>query len=430
MSASLHLLYNLALGLAGAVAAPLVVGACLGIEKRRRTFAPRMGLGRLPEALPRPRKPVWVHALSVGEVRVAQALVRALDLHGHPVVVSASTITGSATAERLLGDRVGGICPFPYDVPWAVRRMAGRVDPGLCVLVETDLWPNFLFEMQRRQVPVVLANARLSPRTFAGYSRFSFFMTPVLGILSAVGAQSPCQAERFARLGVSPERIHVTGNLKFDQRVESLSAQGRQCLRQALGVPRGARILVAGSTHGGEEELVLEYAHRHKGAAQALFCIVAPRDPTRAVAVRRLFARQGFATGLFPSGQIPGQPPPEVVVVDALGVLGQLYGLADLCFVGGSMVPQGGHNPLEPAAHARPVVFGPHMEDFPEVARMFVERGAAVQVGSEGELFSAFDSILADGCNATVMGEKGMDLILHNRGAVEKTMCLLERFLP
>ncbi|MBI5844614.1 MAG: 3-deoxy-D-manno-octulosonic acid transferase [Deltaproteobacteria bacterium] len=422
---ALQIIYNLASFLAALVLAPVGYVLSLFVEKRRKTFAPRLGFQKFPDH--GPTRPIWVHALSVGEAKAAAPLARAL-ARRHPergVVVSASTATGYEILKEETQPWVRHVFYYPYDLLFSVKKAFNRVDPALVVIVESDLWPNFLFEAKRRSVPVVLVNARLSERSLSGYRRFSFFFRPVFGLFSAVCAASEMQKERFESLLGDWEKVLVTGNIKFDSRPEEAPATGRQ----SLGIPEDAPVLVAGSTHEGEEEILARLFPLWRESSPGLVLVAAPRDPGRACKAAELFRSIGLTTALFSEIVQSPSPGSDVIVVDAMGALASLYGLADAAFVGASMIPLGGHNPLEGAAHGKPVVFGPHMEDFAEIAELLVDERAAIQVVDENELESAIRVLLCDREKAEEIGERAKSVVLANRGAVDKMVEAISRFL-
>ena len=449
--------WQLAVSLGVAAALPALLPHVLLSRKRRRTVLGRLTLSGLPRPAAGPRAGrIWVHALSVGETVSAVPLVRAMGerFPDRTIHFSASTETGFAEARRLLEDIVSECFLFPYDLPVPLRRVWNRVDPGMVVLVETDIWPGFLGEAEARSIPVVLVNTRLSDRSFAGYRRFSGIMGSVLRKFARICPQTDADVRRFRALGVSPDRIVRTGNIKFDSIAGTPDAAERATLRKRLGLEPSRRILVAGSTHEGEEAMLAAAfrtliepglrAPRDRESAPAL--VIAPRAPDRAEAVRRIFAKssRGRSVG---AGDVPHPPAggnlavrtlaeteagaaADVIVVDRIGVLRSLYALGEMAFVGGSLVPRGGHNPLEPAACGVPVLFGPHMHDFREIARMLLDAGGAKTVDSAAALASAAGDWLRDPERARRAGERARTVFLENRGAVDRTLDALAGLLP
>ncbi|MFO7685761.1 MAG: 3-deoxy-D-manno-octulosonic acid transferase [Desulfobacterales bacterium] len=410
---------------------PLALPYIILSVKRRRVILQRLGLVRpavdfrssQPAA-----KPIWVHALSVGEVLAAIPLARALAQRyaERPIVFSASTLSGHEMARQKLGDTVAAVFFFPYDLPLAVKRAAARIDPGLVVIVETDIWPYFLFEMQRREVAVVLANAKLSDRSFAGYRRVAAFSRVLFGMLTRICCQTGEDAERFRRLGAPGDRIEVTGNIKFDQAEDPPETEATTFLQTVLKAEPQRPVWVVGSTHAGEEDIIRKAFSEIKKERPNLVVIVAPRNPARAAAVCRLFGNAGFGTvavsalnGWNPWRRI------DVVVIDSLGILKHLYALADIALVGGSLVDIrgiGGHNPLEPAAFAKAVLFGPHMKNFKEIARLLLDADGAVEVTDARSIANSLRELLMNRELANRMGRNAYAVFISNKGAVKNTV--------
>ena len=388
-------------------------------RRYRRNFSQRFGKG---EAVAEPS--IWVHAVSVGEVQAAAVLVRTLyDRYpGVPLVVTTLTPTGDERARALLGDRAD-IRYLPLDLPGSVRRFFDRVKPRIAVIFETELWPNLYRECRRRRVPLVLASARLSPRSMGRYRRFLSLFSEVLSSQVTIAAQGESDAERFRSLGADPQRTHVTGNLKFDFAVPAnVTTKGAE-LRQHYAA--GRSVWVAGSTHGGEEAQVLE-AHRevrrtHPGAILALV----PRHPQRFAEVASWLEKQNvrFIKRSQPSARTPDL---EVVLVDTLGELLDFYAMGDVAFVGGTLVEVGGHNLLEPAALGLPVLAGPHNFNSADIAKILVESGAALIVADAKELAARVSVLLSSPVERARIGAIGRECVEGNRGALDKLLSLID----
>jgi 3-deoxy-D-manno-octulosonic-acid transferase len=340
-----------------------------------------------------------------------------------PVVFSVSTMTGNEMARKLLSSDVDHIFYFPYDFIWSVRRVVDGIEPAIFVLVESDIWPNFLFELRKRKISTVLVNGRMSPSSFSGYKALSFFMRSVFDTVSMICVQSPTDAELFQAAGAPADRIKVTGNIKFDHEVHAISDDELKRLKHAMKIPAHRRILLAGSTHEGEEVVLLNVFAQLRKRFDDILLLVVPRNPERASAVHDVFASSEWATAM--TGNIEDTSHGvgfDVIVVDTMGVLRQLYALADISFVGGSLVKEGGHNPLEPAAFAKPIIFGPDMTDFPWIAEMLTNAGGAVQVKGGQEFVEAATTLLTDNGRARLMGERAFGVFQANKGAVDKTL--------
>lgn len=369
---------------------------------------------------------VWVHAVSVGEVQAATAFVKALEARfpGRPVVITTVTPTGAQRARELLGDRVRH-CYLPYDLPGCVRRFLDRLQPRVAIVLETEIWPTLYAALGRRDIPLVMASARVTPRSVDRYRRMASLFRETLARGVLIGAQTAADAERFRAIGAAPERIVVTGNVKFDMEIAQAVVEAGREFRDALG-PRP--VWIAGSTHEGEEAAALE-AHaivrnRHPDA----LLILVPRHPQRFEVVRGLLRRQGCAFTQRSSGTAPG-PQHEVLLVDTLGELQMFYAAADVAFVGGSLVPVGGHSLLEPAVLGLPILSGPHTHNGQEIADQLLGCGALAIVGAAGELGQRVAGCLDDPVRARADGARGRETVAQSRGAVGRLVAMVEPLL-
>jgi len=408
----------------------------LSKRKRRMTLLPRLGFQRFPKSSPvqdmtvqASEKALWVHALSIGEVLSAVPLVRELYPRIRParLYVSASTLSGYETARAKLEGSLDGLFYFPLDLLFAVRRTMTGVQPAFFVLVETDIWPGFMAELRRTGIPSFLINGRLSPSSFKRYGQARKLFSPALNTFSRIYPQSSADAESFRNVGVNPEKLAEPGNLKFDAaRTSRVQAMVEQ-VRAKLTVQEGQRVLVAGSTHEGEEAILRTVFLQLRQSVPGLKLLVAPRHPHRAEEVRRVFAPDPLRVVLYSA---LAQEPFDVAVVDEFGVLGSLYEFGDLAYVGGSLVPKGGQNPVEPAAAGKPVVFGPDMSDFPDIAGEMLREGGAIQVKDAEELASQAYRLLSDSALSTSLGAKNKALVERNAGVTMRiARDLLERLL-
>ncbi|NER59084.1 3-deoxy-D-manno-octulosonic acid transferase [Pseudomonas sp. MAFF212428] len=365
---------------------------------------------------------IWVHAVSVGESIAAAPMIRAL-LQRYPqlpITVTCMTPTGSERIQALFGDepRIQH-CYLPYDLPWAAARFLQRARPQLAVIMETELWPNHIHQCARRGIPVALANARLSARSAKGYARFAGLTRPMLAEMSLIAVQTETEAERFRQLGARPECVQVTGSIKFDLTIDAQLPVRARALReqwQALQRP----VWIAASTHEGEDEVILA-AHRQLLAhhSDALLILV-PRHPERFDSVHALCAGQ-FTTVRRAAGA-PVTADDQVLLGDTMGELLFLYAVADIAFVGGSLVPNGGHNLLEPAALARPVLSGPHLFNFLEIALMLREGGALCEVDDAQGLATEVRRLIELPRDALKMGEAGVAVMRANQGALKRLL--------
>ncbi len=406
--------------LAAYLAAPLHA-ALLAWRGRRdraqwRRFGERFGFGPAVAG-----GPVWIHGSSVGEVQVAAVLVKGLRerFPAVPVLVTAFTATGAARADAL---RPAVITRYlPYDLPGAVRRFLDGARPRLAVILETELWPNLYRECRRREVPLIIASARLSLRSARRYRRFGALFRESLS-MATVAAQSETDAQRFRAIGSTPGRTCVMGNLKFDFTPPAdIDARGRR-LRASCAA--GRPLWVAGSTHEGEEQTIIE-AHRlvRQIHPQALL-VLAPRHPRRFPEVAALLESRGM--NFVNHSSATSAQAAEVLLLDTLGELLEFYAAADAAFVGGSLVPVGGHNLLEPASLGRPILTGPHQFNGEEIARLLSERGAAVIVHDATELATRLNAWLADARERERIGAIGRAAVEENRGALRRLLELIE----
>jgi len=371
----------------------------------------------------RPDRPViWVHAVSLGETRAAQPLVAALRQRypDHALLVTHMTATGREAASSLYGG-FATLAFLPYDFPWAVRRFVAHFRPALGVLMETELWPNLVRECRVRGVPVLLANARLSEKSERGYARVASLARAALGDLAAVGAQSDADATRLAALGARD--ITVTGNLKFDLAPQPAMLERGRGLRRLFG---DRPVFLAASTREGEERLLLDALARTP-LAGALVVIV-PRHPQRFDEVAGLLRSRGIGFARRSEAR-PVPPGCDYLLGDSMGELTAYYAAADLAFVGGSLVPFGAQNLIEACAVGVPVAIGPSIFNFAQAAEEAVKAGAAIQVPDADALVREAARLLADAGARGRMGEAGRRFCAAHRGATERTMALVERFL-
>jgi 3-deoxy-D-manno-octulosonic-acid transferase len=413
------------------LSAPLISLVMLWRGFRDRTywthFGERFGFG---EQLP--PGSVWVHAVSVGEVQASAALVMTLRERypGIPVVVTTLTPTGAVRARSLFKD-LAQVRYIPFDLPGSVRRFFKRVQPRLAVIFETELWPNLYHQCGQRRIPLVLASARISPRSVSRYRRLGSLFRDTLSRGVVVAAQGEGDADRFRSLGADPASTHVTGNIKFDFSVPlDIGERGRR-LREFYAAERP--MWVAGSTHGGEEEIILE-AHRIvRGAHPRSLLVLVPRHPPRFDEVAHGLQRAGirFVRRSQRLGEKAGAAATsaDVLLADTLGELLDFYAAADVAFVGGSLVPVGGHNLLEPAALGLPILTGPHNANSADIAKLLIARGAAEVVHDADELAGRVSMLLSDPGERDRIGTIARDSVDSNRGALAKLLGLIEPLL-
>jgi len=427
---TLRFLYLLAVYLAAPIISVMFLWRGLRDRSYWRNFSERFGFGaRLaPDG-------VWLHAVSVGEVQACAPLVSALyQRHpGLPLTVTTFTPTGAARARALFGN-LAQVRYLPFDLPGAARRFFARVQPRLAVVFETELWPNLYRECGRRRVPLVLASARISARSVGRYQRLGALFRDTLSQAAVVAAQGEGDAERFRALGAAAASTHVTGNLKFDFELPPDIAQRGARLRAQYAHNRP--LWVAGSTHGGgEEQAVLEAHARVRATYPDALLVLAPRHPPRFEEVARALAQAGVSfvrrsqAAADAGAEAPGAQECQVVLLDSLGELLDFYAAAEVAFVGGSLVPIGGHNLLEPAALGVPILTGPNNFNSAEIARLLIERGAAEVVHDGAQLGARLNALLADPGERERMGAAAAAAVDGNRGALAKLLGLIEPLL-
>ncbi len=377
---------------------------------------------------------IWIHAVSVGEVLTARPLVRDLRQR-YPrlrVFLSTTTLAGQQVARRNVPD-ADAVFYFPFDLGVFVRRTLNLVRPRLFVMMETEIWPNLLRECRRQGVKTALVNGRLSQRSYPRYRLVRPFMRRVLADIDRLCVQSDRSARRFIDLGADPARVDVTGSLKFDSleaAAPTLQIRARDRVLRYFRMPPSRPVLLAGSTMKGEEAAVLRAFRRVRAVSPAALLVLAPRHPERFDDVEQQCRDEGFKTVRRTELPIDAEPRADIVVVDTIGELATIYQIGTLVFVGGSLVATGGHNILEPAVFGKPIVFGPHMQNFAEIADAFLANGAAVQVRTAHELDEALVSLITDPVRRARLGAAARALVEANRGAKDRSLAVLEALLP
>jgi 3-deoxy-D-manno-octulosonic-acid transferase len=399
--------------------------------KFHRGFPARLGF--LPEDLALNR-PIWIHAVSVGEALAARELIDSLH-KAYPdkrLVITTVTSTGNKIVKSFAREN-DFVTYLPLDFSFITARVIEKIDPSLVIIVETELWPNLISDLSKKGIPVLLVNGRVSDRSFRGYQRIRLLLKPVLDKINLFCVQSGRDAERLMQLGVSEEKIRITGNMKFDIKDAAASSQTGvpdSGLKQSLGVAPEEKILVAGSTHSGEEEIILNVyknlLHRFGG----LKLLLAPRHPERANDVERLVVKHGFQPLRISRLSTANTAVSKTVfILDTIGQLQSFYRIADIVFVGGSLVKKGGHNILEPAFFAKPIISGSYMFNFRDIAELFVANDACILVNNSRELESAAVNLLDNPSRREELGRKTKNLISQNQGATLKNLGYIKEWL-
>lgn len=399
------------------LASPLILLIVLTQKKYRTRIGERLGLGLADKlrGLDRSRKTIWIHSLSVGEVNSALPLVRALrEKPDVNLVFSATTAAGMNIALNRIRPHADLVMAAPLDLLFVVNRFVRLVRPDMFILVETDFWPNWLHALQRNKVCLALVNGRISESSFRKYRRFHFFFQPMFDRFNLLSMQTQHDAAKMAQLGAAEKKIQTLGNLKYDTGSFTNAAQAKSGFKDER-IPDHALIWVCGSTHPGEEEMILTSFGEILRKRNDCFLLLAPRDPNRGGEIQKLAKAQGLRSMRRTR---PDETEAPIMILDTLGELAECYKLARAAFIGGSLINFGGHNPLEASTHGVPVLFGPHMDDFPEIAGDLIACGAAVRVNSAEELEPSALRILDDPQTHQRMSAAARALIERNTGVI------------
>jgi 3-deoxy-D-manno-octulosonic-acid transferase len=431
----MYLLYSILLGI-GVLA---LLPRFLLDAARHGKYAAGLGerAGSLPQLDAGGRPVVWLHCVSVGEAQAARPLAAALleEYPGHALVVSTTTLTGQRVAREAFKGQAARVFYFPFDWAWSVRRALRAVNPAVVLLMETELWPRFFRECRRRGVPLALVNGRISEKSFGRYKLIRPFIRRVLADLSLAAAQTQADAARLVALGLAPERLRVTGNVKFDIE-ETGPLPLTEELRRRFLVNKDRPLVAAASTHAPEERVVLEAFKLLNSGGRRPRLLVAPRHPERFAEVASLVEASGLAWARRTDEPRESDKDCDVILLDSIGELRPVYPLAEVVFVGGSVAPVGGHNVLEPALDARAVVTGPHTSNFKAIVAALLERDALVQLphteetpAAARELARALRELLDDEVRRRRTGERARAVLEENRGATARTVALLAPLL-
>ncbi|RJP29685.1 MAG: 3-deoxy-D-manno-octulosonic acid transferase [Candidatus Omnitrophota bacterium] len=374
--------------------------------------------------------PIWIHAVSVGEVMAIKKLVYELKaaFPRKRFVISTVTATGNKVAKTLAGGR-DYVTYLPFDFSFIVSKVMRRIKPSLFIVAETEIWPNLINYLHHNNIPLITINGRISDKSFIGYKRIKFILRHILNKVSLFCVQTEEDAKRLMALGVGLDKMDITGNLKFD--LNYGNEVNPENYRSRLGIVYNEKLFVAGSTHKGEDEIIFSVYKRMRQSSINIKLLIAPRHPERARDVASLAKKFGFNPQLISA--IPficetciTQP---VFILDTIGELPGFYSAADIVFIGGSLTKNGGHNIIEPASHAKPVLFGPWMFNFREIARMFLDKSAAIMVRDEDELFNKAVALLRNESEASLYSERAKELVLKHRGATARTLKHIMKFI-
>jgi len=423
----IYLLYNILFTFFLIFAAPYFLVRVLIDDRFRRELIQRMGF--LPHRSI--KKPIWVHAASVGEVFCTIPLMKRIkkEFPHCNILLTTMTRTGNEAAKTHIPE-ADAVFFFPMDHPFAVQRAIEKIDPGLLLIAETELWPNLLRSCGNKGIPIVLFNGRISDQSFQRYLFLKFFFKECLKDISLFLMQTEEDRTRIVEIGAASDKTKAVGNIKFDQTFSTLTKEKVDGIAQSLGLQGKENILIAGSTHSGEEEILLTLFKDLREMNPPLILILAPRHLDRLEEVEQILKKESLLWKRKTSlSDQELKEPPEVILLDTLGELMSLYSLGTLVFVGGSLVPVGGHNPLEPLFFKKCVFFGPHMFNFSEISRHLIEGGGAIQVEGKEDLTSQMKHLLLDERARKDIGEKGYQFLQKHRGAMDRIFEEIRPFL-
>ena len=400
----------------------------------RRKIHPgfQMRLGILPNGLNLDR-PIWIHAVSVGEVMTVKNLVRELRITypDKKFFISTVTPTGNKIAKGITKE-TDFVSYFPLDLSFIVRSVVDKVKPSFFIIMETEIWPNLISCLYRKKIPVVLVNGRLSDRSFRGYRCIKFLLKSVLNKINLFCVQTRADAERLLRLGVSRDRIQITGNMKFDIKDYTDSKKDYTDYKLKLGLESNEKLFIAASTHPGEEKIILGVYKNLFKEFPDLRLLIAPRHPERATEIANLIKRFGFEAermGLLNPRTHEPTNPRTIFILDTVGELVYFYNIASIVFVGGSLIKKGGHNILEPASLGKPVIFGPYMFNFRDIASLFLENKACILAHNREELFLNIKDLLRNPGKGTELSQRAKAIILQNQGATTRNLECISNYI-
>lgn len=389
-------------------------------------------LGFLPYDLHKLDRPVWIHAVSVGEAAVAAKLAKALKekMPEVPIIISTTTQTGNDMAAKAAGLAADAVFYYPVDISFVVSRVLEIINPRMYVLVETELWPNFLRALAKRNVPAVLVNGRISDPSFRNYQKIGLVTRKILKGISSFCMQSARDGERIKALGAADDKVHITGNIKFDD-PDKKGPDKERISRDLLGFSGQDYVLIAGSTHYPEEHQVIDIYRSLKEEIEGLKLVIAPRHVERAEAIGIYIKQSGMGFSNFSDIMNSGEKPAasEIIMVDTIGHLNAIYDIADVVFMGGSLVKKGGQNLIEPARCGKAVIFGPHMYNFREVAEIFTEQNAVCSIQDEKGLKEAIKDLILDPEKRSAMANRAREIVKKNSGAVSLTLDEIEKYV-
>ena len=403
---------------------PLTVLILLTPKYRLRTLQ-RLGIDLDTGTGKKGRKTIWIHATSVGEVTSALPLVSGLhqEMPEVQLVFSASSKTGAEVAKKLLHEKVDQFIPFPLDILPVINRFLRLVQPDLFILVETDFWPNIIARLKQQQIPTLLVNGRISAKSMRSYQRLSFFFRPLFASFHTLSMQTEKDRQNLIKLGVAQNQIQTLGNLKYDTALYSASEKNQPI---SFSLPAHQQLFVAGSTHEGEEEILLQSYLQLKKEYPHLYLVIAPRDVSQGKTIQALAASMNLAANCRSQINAGGK---DLFILDTIGELNSIYSHADVAFVGGSLVEKGGHNPIEPAIFSIPVLYGPHMEDFSEISKQLLQAKGSIMIRDQQGLTVNLLALLKDVQLLEKTGNAARICITQQQGVIARHIRLIKEML-
>ena len=415
---------------------PLLLVKIIISPKYRGRFFLKLsfGIAELTQKLPDGKNRIWIHALSVGEVLSAQPLVRKIRSTYPDIVIifSASTKTGETLCREVLTNEIDLFVPFPIDLYSIAQKFINCIKPDIFILIETDFWPNFLHILEKQNISAILVNGRISQKSFNHYRRFRFIFLPMFNIFKFISMQTSADADMMIQLGVDADRVKALGNLKYDAVLPDTVGWEREqrptsFYRKQFGITPEKIVWIAGSTHAGEEVAILSAYKRLSLLFPDLFLVLAPRKIERGRQIKEIADNLGLTvrqrTAPFQDEEFPGAP---LLILDTMGELSRMYSFCDIAFIGGSLIPEGGHNPLEPAAFGKPILFGPYMDDFTEISSDLLEKNAAIVCHDENDIFDILKYLLTNSTLRKEMGEHAQALVLQHRGVTMRHLEIID----
>ncbi len=417
----MYIIYNILLILATILLSPVILFKLATVPKYRGGITQKFGrLRKGVLKVLRGSRPIWVHAVSVGEVMAAHPLIRELKKKypRRKLILSTVTVTGNYTARQRVPE-ADAVFYFPFDYPFIVRRVIKGINPVAVLVAETELWPNFFRQLRKAGIPSAVINGRISPHSYKNYMKFRWFFREVFSSVDLFCMQSEADAARIREIGAAPEKVIVTGNLKFDQKMPALR-------QNPISIPAARPVITAGSTHRGEETALLDVHARLKQKFPGLLLIIAPRHPERFDEVEGIINKAGYECQRRTTlkGAVK-----EVLLLDTIGELRSFYAVCNIAFVGGSLVKVGGHNLLEPASMKKPVIFSRYMFNFKEISEALITAGGGIMVKDKEELYVQIDKLLSDRELAKSIGERAFAVIAANSGAAGRTIDAVSGFI-